>query len=138
MIHWIETPCKLCHKPARTFFEDGADPAAVDKFLPMVAHDRCADLTRRRRDLRDKIIDLCFMIERTPDMKEEARDKVRALLTKATKALAETLMDTYRAKTLLWSPDFVDLLMEQPKQSPRIIREYHDEVRRAAGMSLTP
>lgn len=133
MMRFIETPCKFCGRPAVARFEDGAPEEAVNQWLKMLTHDACADALRKRNDTKDRIYDLCFMLERGEKNKDKL-SKIRIALTHNTKLYAEAInkileiLDGKKAE-VMWYSSFVDLLMEQPEKVSQILYKYRDAVR---------
>lgn len=126
-----ETPCKICGKPAIAKWEDGVEQEIVDKFMPMVTHDRCADQRRALADAEDFVFRLAFKFESQGEtMKPEVRAKVREALIKATHRYAAAFGATINRQINNLGTDLADLLIEQPDKAGRILYKFRAQVQR--------
>lgn len=125
----IEYKCKLCGKPGTAEFPEHAPQEAVDKWFPMLAHNRCADL---RRDRDDSEVLIRFACHRIINASEEKKavivSKARIILERATKSYANSLAGILEREPI-WSRDFVDLIIQQPEKVNQILSKYRDKIR---------
>ena len=127
----ITAPCKLCGLPAIARFDDHAPQEAVDKFLPMLAHDACYDAVIKRMEAARDISRLLFQHSRlSPSEKEKELPSLREEMLQATKSYAEAIAFILKSPVMVWSEHFADLLIEKPHEVGRILYEYREEVRR--------
>lgn len=138
----IQVPCKICGRPAVACWDD-PDPnntdevlavnKAVDQWGPMVAHNLCADRAQKRRESEGLIIRLCFRLhQQRAELTSEHITKIKQTLRVATCSYAEVLQEIHNAPSIIWSEEFVNILMYKPEACPTVLASYRDEVRRTA------
>lgn len=126
---FVEHPCRICGKPALAKWDDDADPEAVDRWLPALAHNRCADLTRERNDAEEHIVRLCFIFVRADDKtRDRLKEKLPQALEAATRRYAKAIAAQMNLETYVWSYDMVRLLMDEPEKCGRILRNYRRQL----------
>ena len=125
----IIQPCKICGKNAVAQFQDGAPQDAVDKWLPMLTHDRCSDIRLKRIDSSERILSACFNYARGS---EKDRPKIRLELPEMLRfwcrRYAEAIRDQLGLKEDIRNDhveEFVQMLMEEPEKAARILSNYH-------------
>jgi len=107
---------------------------AVDKFLPLVTCNRCYDAYDDRQRSGKAIADACYGLavcrpeKRTAEMLATAR----RVLENAVPAYGKAITRLYRAPTVIYHSSSVDLLIEKPEHSARILKEWRDEIWRSA------
>lgn len=120
----LEQKCKMCGKTVYAEWPDDAPGEAVDKWLPMLACNPCADATRKRNDTGSEIITQCFTWARSSTKeKDRIRETTKYMLRALTRTYAAATAYLVRAETM-WTEDFVTLLMERPIEAPKILRQY--------------
>lgn len=99
----------------------------------MLACNPCADNRRIFKDTQDSIFQRCFEFDREGVVeKEKLRERVKASLVLLTRGYAKSCAYIFKAPQVIWAPEFVELLMEQPDKVGRILYNYREEVRRTA------
>ena len=129
----IIQPCKICGKPAVAQFEDESPQEAVDKWLPLLTHNRCSDIRRKRIDSSEKIITACFNYVRTPEKeKPKMFCTFKDTVTIFTKRFSEAIRDQHHQERVMWSEDFVQLFIDRPELAARILSNYHRDFQQQA------
>lgn len=113
----------------------------MDKWLPMLTHDRCHDIRRKRVDSSEKILGACFEYARASTTeKGKMVVSTRNLLVMHTRRYAESFAELYNLTRVMWTEDFVDMLIEKPESAATALSNYHTKVRpsKPAGSRLYP
>lgn len=125
----IEYTCPCCGKPGTAEY-DPEYVREIGKWKPMLHCDRCADFRSELSRLRESAKRVCMIILTTGEI-SKSRDK----LTEITKKISNVVCNQWRV-TNVWEPDFVNQLVDQPRQSDTIINLFARgirKMRKAAG-----
>ncbi len=136
-MRFAQAKCKFCGGSATAQWEDADPQEAVDRFIPMIACNPCADAYRQRNDSGSEIVSNCYRLSRA-SKKERAEivGDIRTALVVLTRTYAYAMMHILRSQSVLWSEDFAQRLIESPEKASEILRQYRAEVRRMAKQGI--
>lgn len=124
------TKCKACKRDVVASADSACPEAWVKQLLPMVTCNYCFDLKLQK----DKAVALiqagCVQLFQASSRTTELVTKVRETLTAGTKLYGRFLAEFYKAKTSVWSVEFVDMLIENPGRWQLILSHYRTNFRK--------
>jgi hypothetical protein len=130
----LEIPCKICKKPLKMTLPDDLDEESLRMLLPMVAHDRCHDLSTRKTRALEQISKVAqtwinTRLEPQPRNIAQIRDSLRETLREVTQKLCYIDADYLgHPGELVWTPEVVDRLMQDPGNWDKIVTEMRKRV----------
>lgn len=128
-MRFADTTCKLCGTKVVARWPDDAPQDWVDRLAPMLVCNPCADSHRKKNDAQSEILTKCFSYARlsTSDQGKEI-SRLRSALLILTRSYADAVAYIARAPAVVWSEDFVDILISKPEQAGRTLREYRRSI----------
>lgn len=125
----LETRCHCCHCKLTLTVDDAymelGDPM---KLLAAAVCNSCHDHHEREVRIRFSIFDLCLALDR--GVKRERADRIRVLLSDATRKYAEIIALIQDRDTMLFEEAFPQMLFDHPEQCPKILRKYRKDCAR--------
>lgn len=118
--------CKFCKRPGIAVAEDGVDMFQIQKWIPMLACNRCADYMEGKRKLIDSIKKVCLDLvaaDHRGKRNSEIETSSRAMLEALTKKFARIVCDYFHLQNV-WDVEFVNMLMEKPGRFWDICHQY--------------
>lgn len=124
----INYTCKACKKPGAVVVNDGIEMFTIQKWLPLLCCNRCADYLESRRKLRESIMRASVTLSRarivaTGQDLLNIEAKIRESLVGHTKRLTTVVAD-YCHKVNAWEVEVVNMLMDKPGEAFAICRQY--------------
>lgn len=127
MRHNADYKCKFCGKPGSVSYEieSGTETMfSIEKWLSMLACNRCADFRSNVRMTTDRIGRICAIYHAaTLAHGDTARAATREKLTAPVQNLTRIVCDYYRMRRLD-DPEFVEILMDRPLHAATVIKTY--------------
>ena len=126
--------CKFCRRPGIVEAPKESIPALtmmdMEKWLPILACDRCADYHSARITLRDRITKVAVTLIRARQSREETSELmlfVRKAFGDLTQQFAG-LVCRYHKRHEVWEPEFIQLLVEKPDRTHEILRNFERQI----------
>ncbi len=114
----VDYTCRLCGKAGAAKAPDNFDTHTHGKWVAMLCHDWCYDLWSDRRRIEEKLSRACCILERVADLppaeEKQARAAICDRVTELTKKWSLNAAKKLGSKILYWSPDVVEVVMENP------------------------
>ncbi len=99
----------------------------IDKWLPMIACDRCATFHESRLKMTDRIVRVCVALKQARQTRHreltEIENRTRGKLVELTKRFAGLACDYWR-KQNIWDCEFSNCLMDKPDNAYSILSFY--------------
>jgi len=127
-------PCKFCGIPLTVESSHDCPADWSNVILGLLACNRCADYRSSMIRLNDSIRRTCqtfIQMHNAGAMNEETTTALRQTLGTLTKRVADAVCRFYRV-ALIWEPDFIQQLIDQPDKHTRVISTYTRLVRESA------
>ena len=122
--------CKFCGRNGETSYSSDCPPLRLERWLPLLACNRCADFHRSRNRLVDDVWAHCYSLSlaieshaHDREMLAEVRTLARERLNRKTKAFA-ALVCAFHHKAVIWEPDFTQMLLDAPRKCHQILSHY--------------
>lgn len=125
--------CKICGVALKVQFDASAEAHWEAKLMPMASCDRCYDELDAFKRAEEMMVKLCGavrnrkLISKKGVLDEEDDGMFRDAIEKTMRAYAYSVMALYRANVLFYSPDYVNLFMENPDKSYPMLVAYRKE-----------
>lgn len=137
-----KTKCKICGVELNLEIDHHCPAEWIAKLVPLAVCNRCADFSRARNRLVDRIEDRCGELIHTRMATRPNAEKLDSLFkdfVELTRKYAEIICNYYRAP-VYWEPEFAERMMENPSRHETILRLYRGMVYKASrsGTNLTP
>jgi hypothetical protein len=130
----IDYVCKSCHKPGTAHYERSCPPFRLEIWRSMLACNRCADYQNAFRRLSESIWHTCYALAtfragtRKIELLDQAAGVAREKLVDKTKAFSKAVCDFWRLP-MDWEPEFVQVLLDKPKECFAVLTRYANAVR---------
>lgn len=123
----IEYKCKFCKKPGTVEYDDTIR-SDVSKWIPYLACSPCASYHQKRITIERKIEEVCLTVNElqsswNEQKKKDGLERCRQKLSAYTRDYAN-LVCKFLHKTVLWEPDFVEQLVDNPRSVRKICYQY--------------
>jgi hypothetical protein len=123
----METNCKICRKSMTVHSDPDCPPEWSAVFLPMVICMRCDEFRERRENVTERIKRVCERLAGLGEVTAEVRKTIREKLLAATREFAQIQSDFHRAPSVMWTPEFTDMLMDQPLKWGMVLNVYRNQ-----------
>jgi hypothetical protein len=129
----IAYTCKLCRQPNVAEIAEDAPKNYVDRLRPLLTCNPCFDRREKFRNAEAAIYRMCERLLRADGQQiERLRSVASEVLKSATRAYAEAMAEYRHLPAVVWSNDFVDMLIERPEKAGFFLKQYRDRLRKAA------
>lgn len=116
--------CKFCRCEVILEIDDSYNIADPLKLFAFAACNRCADVREERGLIEHKILKVCLGFAQLGKAGQSERDAVRATLVRLTHSYAKMVAKWHNLSGELWDEQFVDMLMEKPKEFGKVLSQY--------------
>ena len=128
----IEGKCRVCSIPLSLTIDDEYASLETDPMglIPLATCNRCYDYKCGRDRLEDRVGKACvMMLQHNIKKGSDQWSKLREAIAITTRRYAELVQRHNRYREVLWSEDFVNILMERPEMWWKTMGNYRIQAR---------
>lgn len=136
MLSTVAYHCGLCGKPGDAQYDEDM-VHRLERWIPLLHCNRCADFRTMLRKLRDnckRLTLLRWQLQQAARLTRERDDLIRTEIVNLTKAIARLTCVHWRIE-IIWEQDFAEQLLDFPDKAEFIVNQYAAMIKEQAAQA---